>query len=432
MVPAISYLLFLGVLPFLLFYYYCKYLLVRFQWHWGFAYVLLFFLTVVLEDLKILPGFVILGTRILMPAFCGNLLLKQKLLKAVTLSSLVVSIQYITVGITESMAFWILASLPPSHMIVLKYMDIIRHLTSILLLFFTFYLIYRLFSGLMKDLENSAVLILTIPLLFISLVEQTILSSIYGDTVIWDNAEGLVFPQADHIDLILLHIFAYIGMWTALAAFQRLVKSMENERTIQLLEMQAREQEIYVKEAGIRYEQTASFRHDIKNHFLVLRELLTNGAIKKAVSYLSNLEESASSLSCPVHTKNAAVDALLGSKLMIAEQNGIHTETDIAIPSPCIIRDIDWCILLANAVDNAIEAGTFNAPGQYIKIWGRLKGNLYLLHIENSCSPMEKTPAYGTGLWNINAVVEKYHGTMEIAVRAQVFYLDILLLLSQH
>lgn len=432
MVPAISYLLYLGVLPFLLFFYYCKYLSVRFHWYWALVYVLSFFLTALLEDLKLLPGFIILALRILTPALWGKLLLKQKFLKALTISSLVVSIQYITTGITESVTFWIVSGLPPRYFIVLKYLDIARNLASILLLFLTFYLIYRFFSGIMRDLGSFAVLLLTIPLFFISLVEQTISASIYGDTVIWDDLKGLVLPKADHIDLILLHIFAYIGMWTTLAAFGRLVKSMENEHTIQLLEMQAREQETYVKEAGIRYEQTASFRHDIKNHFLVLRELLTNGSVKKAVSYLSNLEESANSLSYPVHTKNAAVNALLGSKLMIAKQNHLHTEVEIEIPSPCIIKDIDWCILLANAMDNAIEAGSLSGPHGYIRIWGRLKGNLYLLHIENSCETMEKPPAYGTGLWNIKAVTEKYHGTMEVDVKARVFYLDILLLLSQH
>lgn len=234
------------------------------------------------------------------------------------------------------------------------------------------------------------------------------------------------------MEFLLLHLLAYFGMWSILWAFERLIRSMQQEQTIQLLELQTQAQETYVREAKAHYEQTRSFRHDIKNHFIVLKELLSRGDLQKASAYLAPLDEAADSLSVPVHCNNAVVDVLLGSKWMAAQQHGIDTQCELKLPAGGAIWDMDWCILLANAVDNAISANQSpEIPRRYLRISGREKGNLFLLHLENSCAPSATTPVYGVGLNNIAAVVEKYHGQMDLESANGRFQLDILLVLSQ-
>ncbi len=147
----------------------------------------------------------------------------------------------------------------------------------------------------------------------------------------------------------------------------------------------------------------------------MLTELLKAGETDRACAYLSRLEQAAAGLSCTVQTGNSAVDALLGSKFSAAEQKEIRVCQELNIPDHSRIEDMDWCILLSNALDNAIKAcQEVPEEERYIHMSSRKKGNFYLLTVENSCSrELEKAPEDGIGLSNIRAVAEKNHGTVE-------------------
>ena len=46
----------------------------------------------------------------------------------------------------------------------------------------------------------------------------------------------------------------------------------------------------------------------------------------------------------------------VGNKLGIAQSMGIDVACSLLLPYPCSLRDIDICIILSNALDNAIQA----------------------------------------------------------------------------
>ena len=77
----------------------------------------------------------------------------------------------------------------------------------------------------------------------------------------------------------------------------------------------AQAQKIYIAEAQVRYKQTSSFRHDVKNHLSVLDGLLRGGRLEEGRAYLKKLRAVSESLSFPYQTGNAMVDILLGEKL---------------------------------------------------------------------------------------------------------------------
>ncbi len=130
---------------------------------------------------------------------------------------------------------------------------------------------------------------------------------------------------------------------------------------------------------------------------------------------------------------NVTADALLDSKLSIAAQKGIPIHRSIRIPNQSFIADMDWCIVLSNALDNAINASDAIAEQErWIHLSGMQKGNLYLLNIENRCREDTKMPAEGIGLSNIRAVLKKYNGKMEIEVVDSIFKLNVLFVIPQH
>lgn len=138
-----------------------------------------------------------------------------------------------------------------------------------------------------------------------------------------------------------------------------------------LLEQQTQNQEVYVREAKLRYEQTRSFRHDIKNHLLILHQLIKDGKSNEANEYLENMEVVSDALSFSAQTGNDAVDALLNSKFSVAAHKEISIHCSIHIPKQSYIADMDWCIVLSNALDNAISASeAVSEQDRWIHLFG--------------------------------------------------------------
>lgn len=431
MMELLAHAVYFFIIPNALFYFYSRCCFKPYIWYQSIAYTVLSGGLFMCNLSVGLPSFVLLFLKVCLLAICGRQFLGQGNVQAFSLSTLVISVDYLANGLMQSLVFGVAVLLSPEQSIVLKYLDFIRDVLELFFLTGTFLLILKFFSGSFEKLHPSAWALLAIPLLFISMVEQIVSASLYGTTVVWDSERGLIHPVVNHGEMILLHVFSWIGMGSTLVVFEKLMTALHNGQIIELLKLQARVQADYALEAKARYNQTRAFRHDVKNHLMVLKELLTKRDLEKANAYLTNLEIGLEALSFPVQTNHVVVDALLGSKLAAARQSGLHITCEMKIPNGCRIQDLDWCILLANAIDNAIEASRLIAViHRSIRLYGEEKGNLYFLQIENTCRPDTEVPIYGIGLSNIAAVVQRYRGEMEIEVADEKFRLTILLVTS--
>lgn len=138
-------------------------------------------------------------------------------------------------------------------------------------------------------------------------------------------------------------------------------------------------------------------------------------------------------MSFPCSTNNPVVDILLGNKLGIAKSMGIDADCSLLLPYPCGLRDIDICIVLSNALDNAIGACKNMDAGteRYIHVSGRIQGDFLMLEVKNSFHG-NGTFKNGTGLSNIKTVAEKYGGAMHIEVQENIFVLHVLLIIPGH
>ena len=165
----------------------------------------------------------------------------------------------------------------------------------------------------------------------------------------------------------------------------------------------------------------------------MVKDLLQNGRSKQALNYVQDMADITQELSFPCYTNNPVADILIGNKLGMAKNMGIHVNCSLFLPYPCFVRDIDFCIVLSNALDNAITACkniTENIE-KYICVSGRVQGDFILLEVQNSFQQKE-LPQKGTGLTNVKAVAEKYHGAMSIKTQGTTFLLSVLLIIPQH
>ena len=128
-----------------------------------------------------------------------------------------------------------------------------------------------------------------------------------------------------------------------------------------------------------------SLRHDFKNHMLVLQNLLQNNKIKEAENYLLSIGAPVCESSSSIWTGNLVIDFILDYKKKEAEEKGI----DFIINADAVytnkIRNEDICIILANLLDNAIEAAReHKGPKRWIHVTIRKIGDLLLFKIQNS------------------------------------------------
>ena len=271
-----------------------------------------------------------------------------------------------------------------------------------------------------EDSQTPYIGLLLSPGLFFFAAELYILQSAYSFVIPTISLEEV----GRHSTLLLLQIMGLAALLCTLYAYRHLCQGFQAQAALQSLTQAAHAQKVYITEAQTRYEQTKSFRHDIKNHLSVLDGLLRSGELEEAREYLKKLETVSEALSFPYQTGNPVVDILLGEKLGLAKD--LAAEVSLVLPTPCGIDDFDLCVLFANALDNAIAACRAGGGAKAIRISGKQQGDFYMLTFENTCSD-EPMPPAGTGLSNIKAVAEKYRGAMLTEKNGGQYYLSVLL-----
>lgn len=188
-----------------------------------------------------------------------------------------------------------------------------------------------------------------------------------------------------------------------------------------------------------QYSQSEKLRHDMKNHIIALQGLLEEREWEKMKIYLERMENSGNLESGQEVTGSRAVDALLCQKRKSARENQTAWECDVQIPKNCEINEFDFCVLFGNILDNALEACRKMEEGaeKFIHIQGRMVKNCYLLEGKNSMDKKSagreeikdsgKAERQGLGLSNISDTVRRYHGTMHVEMKENVFVITILL-----
>lgn len=273
--------------------------------------------------------------------------------------------------------------------------------------------------------ETLPLLLLLLPVLFFFFAQLYILNTSYQILSLPLSAGEI----GKHTLLLVLQILGLAAALCTLYAYRRIRMGFAAQAALASLTQAAEAQKIYLAEAQTRYAQTRAFRHDLQNHLAVLGGLLKSGNIDESRDYLQKLAAASASLSFPCHTGDPVADILLSEKLGIAKAKGIAAELSLTLPEGSGIDPLDLCVILANALDNALHACEAVCGEKWIRIRGMRQGDFYLLTIENSCVP-GPTPLMGTGLSNVRAAVKKYGGAMQAEKNGSVYSLDLLLNIS--
>lgn len=259
--------------------------------------------------------------------------------------------------------------------------------------------------------------------LFFFAAELYILRTSYS----WITPSLSLREAGKHGTLLILQAMGLAALLCTLYAYQNLCRGFQDREALRTLTQAAQAQKSYIAEARLRDERTRAFRHDVKHHLSVLNGLLSSGKVDECRAYLGKLETVSETLSFPCQTGNPVVDILLGEKLGL--MSDVAAEVSLVLPKACGMDDFDLCVIVANALDNAVAACRSGGGTPFIRVSGKRQGDFYMLTFENSCDDGPLPPA-GIGRSNIQAVAEKYHGAVLTEKSGGCFSLSVLLNIS--
>lgn len=165
-----------------------------------------------------------------------------------------------------------------------------------------------------------------------------------------------------------------------------------------------------------QHEQVMMLRHDMIQHFQVLRQTVTD---EKSAAYLDELIGENEKIRPVVQSGNEMLDVILNGKLSAAADAGIAVKiARMKAPDKLPLTDAELCSLVMNLLDNAVEGAS--APGverPYIKLDFSVKEHFFAISCKNSTTmehiQKETAPGRGLGLKIIKQIVARYDDLLE-------------------
>lgn len=214
------------------------------------------------------------------------------------------------------------------------------------------------------------------------------------------------------------------------------VIEMQESSLIEIISWQER----YYQEITEMYEAMRIYRHDMRNHMLCIKCLLENGKAGEAIQYVERIGSQSYSNEVLFFTGNHILDVLLSEKIEVAKRNGIEVKTQLSLAPNMKVTPMDWCMIIGNALDNAIEAcmKVCRNKRKIIVIMLVKAGMLHII-IENTINKKpvlvegeyrtdkRDTKNHGIGLKSIEKALARYEGKLRIEYDAHKFMVKMYL-----
>ena len=206
-----------------------------------------------------------------------------------------------------------------------------------------------------------------------------------------------------------------------------------------------KENELYSRQCEIMQSSTEdlqAFRHDMSNQLIILNHLLEEGKDEEARRQLDQLSRFIKGK--VIYSTSGIIDGLVNYKLQSVASENIKVETEIVVPKQLNIDIADFVTLLGNLLDNALEALkkvdweqrilTIKIVFSQERLIGRIT-NTYCGEIHQKddkiLTSKKEKQKHGYGLSNVEKIIKKYNGYMEIDYANWEFRVDFIIYLPQ-
>ena len=238
--------------------------------------------------------------------------------------------------------------------------------------------------------------------------------------------------------LIIIALVCAVLLTLAFLAVFLLRRTLYNMIDRRIERFQSELIEKQVREIQNMYKQVRGWRHDYRNHIQNMKIQLAQGNYAELDSYLDSLADDLTTVDTVIKTGNVMADAILNSKLSVAEKLNIRINVKANIPNNIPLSDVELCAELGNLPDNAAEAcAKLPESDRFMRIYiGCLKNQLYM-SVQNSTGDVKKIAGrylstkqsegeHGYGIFRIDRVAQKYGGYVNRQNEEGVFATEIM------
>lgn len=166
--------------------------------------------------------------------------------------------------------------------------------------------------------------------------------------------------------------------------------------------------------------------HDFKNHIRIIDGMLDGNSSEK--KYTRELLSASYQQAQHCHSGNDIIDSIINCKMNEADNNNIGFQHKIQLNSKLYISFSDICAILANQIDNALEACIKIPKNQKrfvkVEIWDKESFVFFKVTNTTSQNPFDKSHnlkttknnsdcTHGFGIKNIQETASKYDGLLK-------------------
>ena len=224
---------------------------------------------------------------------------------------------------------------------------------------------------------------------------------------------------------------AYIIFVVRLSAKQRARTHLEQLQSSLNLQVNQAVREI----EGLRESQrkTRAYRHDLRHHLQYLDACLENGQIDQARKYIRSIDAEIEASRLTVYCENEAANLILSAFAARAKNQDVSLSIHAQLPHVLPIAESDLCVLLSNALENALHACAGLEHGSIV-VQTYVQSEKFFLQVVNDCPgpvqfnrgvPVTDRPGHGVGVRSICAIVERYGGIYSFSVQNGHFVLRL-------
>lgn len=250
--------------------------------------------------------------------------------------------------------------------------------------------------------------------------------------------------SATNVTMLLLTMLIAVSVFLLIAKLlgtgAELIRSRRSEKELsEYVDIQRRGYDKVV----LKMESIREYRHDLRHHLAVIEGLIRQSDSDKALEYISKLNGSFGELDAMSYCNNPEINAILSEYINRAESAGCKITQSITLPPKLPFEENDVCLVLANSIENAINAcSELPEEKRHINISAAYEdGHRLLVSVANPCLrsvefnenglPVigERSEEHGIGLRSVKRIAEKYNGFLncmlengEFVFQAALFY----------
>ena len=380
--------------------------------------------SLVLDQFFSFEGIFIIIHIVIYLLFCWTMLEKPIWLQTIVI--LLVFAYLFTINIATTLITSLLTHSTSADVLLL------RNPVRILLLFitkamliFTLIILTNIFEKKKVIFHVSQCIIMTVVLL------TTLFSGAVMEKIVIDTDVASWEVSAIVICMIAINILLFFVLYLTSSR-----NRVENNQALLKLQIANEQQKL---QDSIRWNtEVNTLRHDLKNHLLCISEYIRLQQTDTAMEYIEKLTGQVKK-ELPYHmmTNSVAVNAILDLKKLVCDENQIDIKYFVLEELPKI-DETDLCVILANLLDNAIEAASKEEKRQ-IRLSMEIIGNYFRIVVQNQIAESvlknnkklgttkKNQKIHGFGLQSVEDAVERNDGMSNFSEENGWFVADVML-----